>query len=47
MWGISSDSYKTFIEKLGEYYQNDENGTNDAVAEINKTKKRVIIYIAN
>lgn len=35
---------KTFIEKLGEYYMNDENGET-GTAEVNKTKKRVIAYI--
>ena len=35
---------KKFTEKLGEYYQNDEQGESD-IAEVNKTKKRVIIYM--
>ena len=34
----------TFIEKLGEYYQNDVAGTTET-AEVNKIKKRVIAYI--
>ena len=34
----------TFIEKLGEYYQDDISGTTET-AEVNKTKKRVIAYI--
>lgn len=35
-----------FEEKLGEYYQEDENGIVDnSVPESNKTKKRVITYI--
>lgn len=33
-----------FTEKLGEYYQNDEEETSD-IADVNKTKKRIIIYI--
>lgn len=37
---------KKFKEKLGEYYQEDQNGTVDStVPESNKTKKRVITYI--
>ena len=36
----------TFIEKLGEYYQDDVAGTTET-ADINKTKKRVIAYILN
>lgn len=36
---------KTFTEKLGEYYMNDENGVVEGIAEVNKTKKRVIVYI--
>lgn len=35
---------KTFIEKLGEYYMDDINGET-GTAEVNKTKKRVIVYI--
>lgn len=38
---------KQFTEKLGEYYQDDENGITEDVAEINKTKKRVVVYIVN
>lgn len=34
----------TFIENLGEYYQNDVLGETET-AEVNKTKKRVIAYI--
>lgn len=34
---------KTFNEKLGEYYMDDINGKTEA-AEVNKTKKRVIVY---
>lgn len=37
-------SDKKFTEKLGEYYQNDEYQESD-IAEVNKTRKRVIIYI--
>ncbi|MCI8587011.1 MAG: hypothetical protein HFJ49_00165 [Clostridia bacterium] len=37
-------SNKKFTEKLGEYYQNDEEETSD-IADVNKTKKRIIIYI--
>ena len=33
----------TFIEKLGEYYMNDVIGDSQT-AEVNKTKKRVIVY---
>lgn len=37
----------TFTEELGEYYQEDQNGVVDnTVPESNKTKKRVITYIA-
>lgn len=36
---------KIFTEKLGEYYLEDKNGYTEDVADINKTKKRVIIYI--
>lgn len=35
---------KKFTEKLGEYYQNDEEETSD-ISDVNKTKKRIIIYI--
>lgn len=34
----------TFIEYLGEYYQDDLKGETN-VAEVNKTKKRVIVYV--
>ncbi len=34
---------KEFIEKLGEYYMDDTAGA-DGIAEVNKTKKRVITY---
>lgn len=37
-------SKSSFTEKLGEYYQEDENSISD-IAEVNKTKKRVIVYI--
>lgn len=37
-------SNNKFTEKLGEYYQEDEEGITD-IAEVNKNKKRVIIYI--
>ncbi|MNT58342.1 hypothetical protein D3C72_1957700 [compost metagenome] len=37
---------KRFKEKLGEYYQEDEDGIVDStVPESNKTKKRIISYI--
>lgn len=36
-------SSKKFTEKLGEYYQNDEEETSD-ISDVNKTKKRIIIY---
>lgn len=39
-------SDEVFTEKLGEYYQEDENEISD-IAEVNKNKKRVIIYIRN
>lgn len=35
-----------FTEKLGEYYLDDEEQTSDT-AEVNKTKKRVVVYIQN
>lgn len=35
---------KKFTEKLGEYYQNDEEETSE-ISDVNKTKKRIIIYI--
>jgi len=35
---------KTFTEKLGEYYMDDVSGET-GTAEVNKTKKRVIVYI--
>lgn len=34
---------KAFIEKLGEYYMNDVINESE-IAEVNKTKKRVIVY---
>lgn len=37
--------YGTFTEKLGEYYMNDVEGETE-IAEVNKIKKRVIVYIA-
>lgn len=37
--------YETFTEKLGEYYMNDVEGETE-IAEVNKIKKRVIVYIA-
>ena len=37
---------KTFTEKLGEYYMDDLTGSAET-AEVNKTKKRVIVYIEN
>lgn len=37
-------SNNTFVEKIGEYYQDDVSGTT-ATAEVNKMKKRVIAYI--
>lgn len=36
---------KEFEEKLGEYYQEDKNGTSSSTSNVNKTKKRVITYI--
>lgn len=36
----------TFDERLGEYYMNDVSGET-GTAEVNKTKKRVIVYIKN
>ncbi len=35
---------RTFIEKLGEYYMDDAEGEAEGIAEVNKTKKRVITY---
>lgn len=37
---------KTFIEKLGEYYMDDISG-GAGIAEVNKTKKRIITYTLN
>lgn len=37
-------SGKTFVEYLGEYYQEDVSGVTDT-AEVNKNKKRVIVYV--
>lgn len=34
----------TFVEYLGEYYQDDLEGETE-IAEVNKTKKRVIVYM--
>ena len=34
---------QTFIERLGEYYMNDLGGEN-GIAEVNKIKKRIIVY---
>ncbi|MCI8655124.1 MAG: hypothetical protein HFJ48_04550 [Clostridia bacterium] len=34
---------KKFTEKLGEYYQNDEDEASE-ISDVNKTKKRIIIY---
>lgn len=39
------EDYGTFTEKLGEYYMNDVEGETE-IAEVNKIKKRVIVYIA-
>lgn len=36
---------KKITEYLGEYYQEDVNGTESDTADINKTKKRVIVYV--
>lgn len=37
---------KTFVEKLGVYYQEELQGQSDA-PDVNKTKKRVITYVEN